>query len=312
MTNRQEFRRIKVAAVQSENVFLDLDATTSLACALIEQAGRAGADLIGFPENFLPGYPNWYETLSEGAVARELDKRLFLNSVEVPGDHIQAVADACRNAGINAVVGINERLANTTGTMFNTQVHITRDGTIVGKHQKYVPTTGERQIQAPGRTGHYNAFKTDFGAVSSLICGENSNPLGIYAAALHYPVVHVASWPSYFGPPVPMEYAISTASAGLAYAMKSFVVSSVLRIPMAYIDAVGQRDEDRAFLLEQRSHKAVALIFGPTGRKIADGTGSDEPLLFADLDLSDVIIPKMTHDYAGHYNRPELFAELFR
>lgn len=33
---------------------------------------------------------------------------------------------------------------------------------------------------------------TDFGPVSALICGENSNPLAQYAAALSYPVFHVA------------------------------------------------------------------------------------------------------------------------
>ncbi|NGM48436.1 nitrilase/cyanide hydratase and apolipoprotein N-acyltransferase [Caulobacter sp. 602-2] len=312
MTSRQTFRRIKVAAVQAETVFLDLDAATARACELIADAGRQGADIIAFPENFLPAYPNWYETLSEGAIARELDKRLFLNSVEIPGDHIQAVAEACARAGVNAVVGVNERNPGTSGTMFNTQVHITRDGVIAGKHQKYVPTTGERQVQAPGTTGYYNTFKTDFGPVSSLICGENSNPLGIYAAARSYPLVHVASWPSYFGPPIPMAHAIKTASAGLAYGLKCFVLSSVLRIPMAYIDAVAVRPEDREYLLEQRAAKHGAMIFDPVGRMIADGTGQDDPIIYAEVDLSDVIIPKMTHDTAGHYNRPELFTGLFK
>jgi nitrilase len=309
---RLAFRKIRLAAVQAEPAFIDLDRSTEIACNLIDQAATHGAQLIGFPETFLPFFPNWYETLPDNSVTRGFDKELFKNSVEIPGEHIEAIAAACKRGRISAVVGVNERLAATTGTMFNTQVYITRDGTIQGKHQKYVPTIGERQVHAPGRTGHYNTFTTDFGAVSALICGENSNPLGVYAAALHYPLVHVASWPLYFAPPLPMSEAILTATGGLAYSLKCFVINSVSRIPQAYIDAVAGTSEWRAFLGEQRARKTGATILDPLGRVIADGSGKDEDLLFADVDLEDVIIPKLVHDFAGHYNRPELFAPLFR
>lgn len=310
MSDRLEFRKIKVAAVQSEGAFIDLDQSTELACQLIEKAGHQNADLIGFPEAFVPFYPNWYEMLPDGPAARELDKALFKNSIEIPGAHIRAIADSCRRAGINAVVGVNERLNGTTGTMFNTQVHIARDGTIIGKHQKYVPTIGERQVHAPGRTGYYNSFKTDFGTVSSLICGENSNPLGIYAAGAHYPLVHVASWPLFFAGPVTMDHAIRTAAAGLAYSLKCFVINSICRISEQYIEATAPNDEWRSILQAERAKKAGATIFGPVGKLLADGRGVDDDLLFAELDLEDVLVPKMIHDFAGHYNRPEIFLPL--
>lgn len=314
MTNqkRQEFGKIRVAAVQAESVFLDLDATTDYACQLIKQAASNGANLIAFPEAFIPTFPNWYETLNDAPYTREFDKRLFLNSVEVDGAHMQRVAACCGEAGINAVVGINERIPGTTGTMHNTQVHITKDGRIAGKHQKYVATSGERQVHGPGKTGYYNTFETEFGKVSGLICGENSNPLGQYAAAINYPVVHIASWPAYFAPYFPMHHAIQTASAGVAYSLKCFVINAVSRISEAYIDAVGVSTDDREFLVQQRALKKGALILDPLGRKIAEGCGDDSPLLFADLDLSEVIIPKLIIDTAGHYNRPEIFSELFR
>lgn len=308
---RQNFKKIRVAGVQAEPVFLDIDGTTNKAISLIEQAAAGGADLIGFPEAFIPTFPNWYESIGEGMQARTFDKELFKHSVEVPGDHIQAIADACRKGNINAVVGINERLNATTGTMYNTQVHITRDGTIAGKHQKYVPTTGERMVHGPGKTGSYNAFKTDFGTVSGLICGENSNPLGQYAAAQHYPVVHVSSWPLYFHPYFPMHHAIVTASCGLAYSLKCFVVNAVSRIPTTYIDAVGTTPEVKKFLEEQRKLKKGAVIVDCLGKVIADGSGQDAEVLFADIDLEEVIIPKLVIDFAGHYNRPDIFAPLF-
>lgn len=308
---RMEFKKIRVAGVQAEPIFLDLDGTTNKAISLIEQAAAGGADLIGFPEAFIPTFPNWYETIGEGMKARTFDKELFKHSVEVDGVHMKAIAEACGKGNINAVVGINERLRGTTGTMFNTQVHITRNGTIAGKHQKYVPTTGERHVHGHGKTGSYNAFKTDFGAVSGLICGENSNPLGQYAAAQHYPVVHVSSWPLYFHPYFPMHHAIVTASTGLAYSLKCFVVNAVSRIPASYIDAVPDTPESKAFLEEQRALKKGAVIVDCLGRVLVDGSGQDEELLFADIDLEDVVIPKLVIDFAGHYNRPEVFAPLF-
>ncbi|GGN20466.1 nitrilase-related carbon-nitrogen hydrolase [Streptomyces fuscichromogenes] len=310
--DRQTFGTIRVAGVQAESVFLDLDATTDKAIELIERAAAQGADLIGFPEAFIPTFPNWYETIGEGPKARGFDKELFKHSVEVPSAHLAAIAEACGRTDINAVVGINERRNGTTGTMWNTQVHITRDGVIAGKHQKYVPTSGERLVHTPGTTGFGNSFTTDFGTVSGLICGENSNPLGQYAAALNYPVVHVASWPYYFAPYFPMHHAIRTACAGLAYSLKTFVVAAVARIPEGYADAVAETAEQHAFLTGQRALKKGALVLDPNGNVIADGSGSDDELLIAEINLEDILVPKLILDFAGHYNRPEIFAPLFR
>lgn len=309
---RHDLRKIKVAAIQAEPIFLDLDKTTEKSIDLIELAGENNVDLLAFPETFIPSFPNWYENLSEGYKVRNLDKELFKNSVEMDGYHIQAIAEACERANVNAVVGINERIPGTTGTMFNTHVHITRNGIIAGKHQKYVATTGERQVHSPGKTGIYNSFVTDFGPVSGLICGENSNPLAMYAAALNYPVVHVCSWPAYFYPYFPMRHAVLTASAGLAYSLKTFVVNSVCRISEKYIDVVAESEEQRNFLTLEREKKPGGIILDCMGRIIAEGTGSDDELLIAEIDLEDIIIPKLVADVAGHYNRPELFAPIFK
>ena len=51
--------QIRVAAVQETPVFLDRDATVDKVCHLIAVAAAGGANLVVFPEAFVPGYPDW-------------------------------------------------------------------------------------------------------------------------------------------------------------------------------------------------------------------------------------------------------------
>lgn len=299
---------VRIAAVQAAPVFLDLDASVEKACALIAEAASAGAEVIGFPEGFLPGHPGWGEFLPFDERALLLGQRLFLQSVEIPGPAVDRIADACRSNQIATVMGCCERIPHTTGTLFNTQFFIDAQGTYQGKHQKIVPTVGERLFHAPGTTGSTCSFATSFGQVSALICGENSNPLSQYAALRDYPVVHVASWPQHFSPEVPMQPVIDLVSAGLAYSLKAFVMNAVSTVSPEMLDLYG-REPGGEFLAEPGS-RGRASILAPTGQVIASAPSDDEQLVLADIDPDALIIPKFVHDYAGHYNRPDLFRHL--
>jgi aliphatic nitrilase len=304
-------KTIKLAAVQAAPVFLDIDRTTEKACELIREAGRSGADVIGFPEGFIPGHPGWQELIpATGDLALTLSRKLFKNAVEVPGSSVSALAEACREAGVAAVVGINERRAGTTGSLFNSQLFFDKTGTLLHKHQKIVPTIGEKVVHAPGLTGSKSTAITSIGTVSGLICGENSNPLSQYAIALDYPVIHVASWPAHFSPGFLMQDVVALVSRALAYSLKTFVINSVAVVDDSLIEAYGMDVAARNFLQEART-KGGASIIGPGGQFLAGPMEAGEGILYADVRTDDVIIPKFVHDYAGHYNRPELFAPLF-
>ena len=303
--------KIRIASVQAEMVFLELERCTEKCVSLIREAGEHGCDLIVFPESYLPGYPDWWEFYRLGAEGRMFDRELFLNSISLESPYMAQICDACREASINAVLGINETEPGVIGTMYNTHVYIGRDGHIAGKHQKYVPTVGERLTQAPGTTGYANSFETDFGVVSSLICGENSNPLGLYAAATRYPVVHAASWPSHFGLDMDMHRINRMATASAAYMLKAFVVNSVTRISGEYIERMSHQQQIRDFLTAEKARMMGATVMDPFGRIVACGDGDPSDLLMCEVDLKDVIVPHVFQDFAGHYQRPELFAPLF-
>jgi predicted amidohydrolase len=52
-------KKLTVAVTQAEPVWLDLDATVEKTCVLIAEAASHGAQLISFPECWIPGYPAW-------------------------------------------------------------------------------------------------------------------------------------------------------------------------------------------------------------------------------------------------------------
>src|SRR3954454_22517681 len=132
---------VKVAAVQAASVFLDREGSTEKACRLIREAGRNGARVIGFPEGFIPAHPVWYHHhAATGAIANKLAVELFKNSVEIPGPETAALGEAARAAHAYVVIGVCEKLPNSAGTMFNTQISVGRDGANIRKHQKTLPT----------------------------------------------------------------------------------------------------------------------------------------------------------------------------
>jgi aliphatic nitrilase len=207
---------VKVAAVQAASVFLDREGSTAKACRLIREAGRNGARVIGFPEGFIPAHPVWYHHHSAtGAISNKLATELFKNAVEIPGPETAALGEAARDANAYVVVGACEKIPGTIGTMFNTQIYFGPDGSLIGKHQKIMPTVGERLVHMGGYGDTFGAFPTEFGPMSALICGENSNPLAVFALTAEGTRIHVMSWPNHFpvsGDPLRNRVAIDAQS----------------------------------------------------------------------------------------------------
>ena len=156
---------VRLAAVQAAPVHLDREATVEKACSLILEAGRQGAKVVGFPEGFIPAHPSWYTVRpATGRVSLGLSRRLFQNAVVIPSESTDpGLGQACQQAGLTAVVGMCEKRPDTTGTMFNTQLFIGPDGAILGKHQKLVPTVGERLVHTGGWGDTLKAYKAPFG-----------------------------------------------------------------------------------------------------------------------------------------------------
>src|SRR6195256_3921466 len=299
---------VRVAAVQAASVFLDREGSTGKACRLIAEAARGGARVIAFPEGFIPAHPVWFHHHpATSAVANRLSVELFKNSIEIPGPQVEALCDAARAANAYVVIGVCEKMPNTLGTMFNTQLYIGPDGALIRKHQKIMPTVGERLVHAGGHGDPFGAFPSEFGPMRGLICGENSNPLAVFAPTAEGSRIHVMSWPNHF--PVsgdPLKNRVAIDSQAFAQMSKAFVVSSCGTVDERMIGMLQPGPEAEKFL-RNPDCCGGSVIVAPNSRILAGPMGAEEGILYAECNLELGVLAKLRHDFAGHYNRPDVF-----
>lgn len=295
------------AAVQAAPIFLDVDATVELACSLIRMASKEGARLVAFPEVFVSGYPywNWTMTPVEGSAWYE---RLYINSVDVPGPHVDRLCAAARDANCFVVIGVNERGASSYGVLYNTVLVIGADGTLLGRHRKLVPTWAEKLTWTGGDGSTLNVYETEIGPLGALACGENTNTLARFSLLAQGELVHVANYIAL--PVAPDDYdmveAIKVRAAAHSFEGKVFSIVSCSSLSEEIISRVAP-DDPKAQAMLRRRHSAFSGIFGPDGRLLTEPLIDEEGIAYAEIDLRRCIQPKQMHDIIGHYNRFDVF-----
>src|ERR1051326_7711380 len=150
---------IRVAIAQAE-VEPTLDPGMAKTLRLIDEAGAAGAQLVVFPESWLPGYPVWLDVCRDVALwdhepVKRVFRRMAEESVVVPGPAVSALGAAARRAGVVLVIGVTERVAEGPGqgTLYNAALTFDADGRMVNHHRKLVPTYTERMVWGVGHAG---------------------------------------------------------------------------------------------------------------------------------------------------------------
>ena len=209
------------------------------------------------------------------------------------------------------MIGVCEKAPGSFGAMYNTQLFLGPDGTVLGKHQKLVPTVGERLVHRPGGPETFGAFDTEFGPLSGLMCGENSNPLAIFALTAEYTRVHVMAWPNHFPKiSVPMADVALTMAKSFAQMSKAFVISAASVVDDHIRETIAGKGEDVEFL-SRPEIGGGSVIVGPDTRILAGPVPGDrEEIIYADMDFDVGIKMKLRHDLAGHYNRGDVFRPL--
>jgi aliphatic nitrilase len=115
------------------------------------------------------------------------------------------------------------------------------------------------------------------------------------------------SWPNHFptsGDPLRNRVAID--SQAFAQMSKAFVISACGTVDDRMIDMLQAGPEAERFLRDPNCCGGT-LIVDPLARIIAGPMGPEEGILYADCNLDLAIQMKLRHDFAGHYNRPDIF-----
>ncbi|MEE2692494.1 MAG: carbon-nitrogen hydrolase family protein [Pseudomonadota bacterium] len=292
----------RMAAIQAAPVLFDKTASTEKACALIARAGALGADVAAFGETWLPGYPFWIEGGVQD-LTWEASAAYLENAVEIGGPETADLCRAAKAAGLDVVIGIAERDADSQGTVYCTALTIGRDGAILGRHRKLKPTHAERIIWGDGDAAGLKVHARPYARLSALNCWEHQMMLPGYALAAQGTQVHCALWPGWEKTPRAEEYCWARQLL-LTRAFASQAASYV-------ICAAGLR---RAADIPERwkplgvwEHTGQSAIIDPRGEIVA-GPIDGEDILVAEGSLDVVRAAKAACDIAGHYSRPDIFS----
>jgi aliphatic nitrilase len=301
---RSTERRYQIALAHAASEYLDLDGSIAKACALIEEAGRAGARLVVFPEVFLPGYPFWI-WLRGAALTVDLFAELFEQSVELAGDPLRPIGAAARRSRTWVCMGASER---DGGTLYNTLVWFDDRGELVARHRKLQPTNAERTIWGSGDGRDVFVLDTPLGRLGGLICFEHTMDLNRYSLTARGEQVHVAAWPpisALTGDPYSRKCdAVTDAAIKYhAFAGQTFVASVQGRIDEQVIDRLGLADQPDQI----RVGGGHCAIVAPDTSYVAGPQVDDEMLVYGEIDLGMIAYAKYFVDTAGHYSRGDIF-----
>ena len=87
---------------------------------------------------------------------------------------------------------------------------------------------------------------------------------------------------------------------------KAFVVSACGTVDEHAIERL-QVNGDQEALLRSEEFCGGSSVVAPDSSIVAGPLGREEDILYADLDLEIGVRMKLRHDFAGHYNRPDVF-----
>jgi nitrilase len=293
---------VKVAAVQAASVVLDLGATLEKLERLALEAAAGGAQLVVFPEAFVPVYPcsQVFGPVFGGftdPLAGPAFERLVANSVDVPGPATEAIGRAAKKARAYLSVGVNER--TRTGTLHCTLLLFSPQGELLQARRKLVPTHDERMVWGPGEATPPVTVPTEHGAIGQLVCWENYMPLARFALYRDGERIHLA-------PTADSTDGWQSTIRHVALEGRVFVIAVNQYVTRAMYPADFELPEALARGPEVLCRGGSAII-APDGRALAGPLYGEEGILTAELNLGEVTRGRQLLDVAGHYGRPDVF-----
>lgn len=171
----------KVACVQMDIAYGEIETNTARCIAYIEKAAKEGCRLVVFPECALQGY-----CMNSEEEVREL-------AIPLEDGHIQSIQAACAKHDIMAAVGY---LENKEGVLYNSSVLLGPEGVLQTFSKMHMPYVGADKFVSPG-PAPTAPVETPIGNISMIICydvrfAELSRHLALRGADM---ILMLTNWP---------------------------------------------------------------------------------------------------------------------
>ena len=290
-------RTIRAAAVQISPVLFSRDGTTEKVLSAIATAAQEGAQLVVFPETFIPYYP-YFSFVQPPVLMGKEHLKLYEEAVTVPGAVTDAISRAAQTYNIVVVVGVNER---DRGSLYNTQLIFDADGTLLLKRRKITPTYHERMVWGQGDGAGLKVVDSAVGKLGALACWEHYNPLARFALMAQHEEIHCAQFPGSLVGQIFTDQ-IEVTIRHHALEAGCFVVNATGWLSKEQVAQI-TTDEKLQKVLSGGCNTA---IISPEGNHLCAPITEGEGMAISDLDFSLITKRKRMMDSVGHYSRPEL------
>lgn len=291
----------KLAVVQAAPIMFDRGTCVAKALDLMERAAGMGAELIVFPELFIPGYPygmTYGFTVGHREEAGRRDwKGYYDNSILVPGEETALLAQAAGKYGVYVSIGVSER-DGVTGTLYNSNLIFTPDGKLDSVHRKLKPTGAERVVWGDADRAFFPVTQSPWGPIGSMICWESYMPLA--RVALYQKGVTL-----YISPNTNDNEEWQNTIRHIALEGRCYFINCNMYFtrdmypkglsPLEHIDA-----------LDDVVCRGGSCVVDPYGHYVTQPVWDKEEIILAQLDMSSVPMSRMEFDPCGHYARPDV------
>ena len=290
----------RVALVQAEPVLFDKGACVVKTIKYIEEAASNKAELIVFPELFIPGYPigmNFGFSMGKRTADGRVDwKRYYDASMCVGDKEFLRLAEAAKKVCAYVSIGFSEQDA-VSGTLYNSNVIFSPDGTW-SVHRKLKPTGSERVVWGDANRDYFPVVNTPWGPIGNLICWESYMPLA--RVALYQKGITI-----YISPNTNDNAEWQATIQHIAIEGKCYFINADMLVRKSSYpnDLKTAKDiED----LPDMVCRGGSCIIDPFGHYMMDPVWDEETIIYADLDMTLPVACKMEHDAVGHYARPDV------
>lgn len=291
--------KVKVCLIQDAPVFFDKEASLQKLTTLVEKYS-AEADLIVFPESFIPGYPRGFSFGAKVGRRSDEGKALYAeyvnNCIDLGGVDRKRLEELSKSNNTYLVIGATEK-ESQHGSLYCSMIYISPTQGLLGVHRKIKPTGTERVIWSEAAGESLVTFDTSIGKLGGLICWENYMPLA--RMSMYQKGVEI-----YLAPTADSRPSWTSTMQHIAMEGRCFVLGcnqyfTKSMYPKRFHSQIKDEEENMC--------EGGSIIVSPIGEILAGPLFGSAGALLAELDLEEVSKSKLGFDVVGHYSRKDIF-----